>query len=94
MIVIPGGNKLEKLIIKGGQPLSGEVTISGAKNAVVAILCAALMVEGEVVIENVPDISDVRVAIKILRDFGVCVERQGNSLLINSDTCSPLAFIR
>lgn len=75
MIVIPGGNNLEKLIIKGGQPLRGEVTISGAKNAVVAILCAALMVEGEVVIENVPDISDVWLLIDMIKSLGGKVER-------------------
>lgn len=64
-----------KFIIKGGQPLHGEVTISGAKNAVVAILCAALLVEDEVIIENVPDISDVWVLTDMIQTLGGKVTR-------------------
>ena len=60
--------------IIGGTPLQGEVTISGAKNAAVAILPAAVLVEGKCRIENVPDISDVRILLSILRDMGVTVE--------------------
>ena len=54
----------------GGKTLSGSVTISGAKNAVVAILPAALLVEGPCRIENVPDISDVRILLSILEGMG------------------------
>ncbi len=60
--------------IKGGQPLKGTVTISGAKNAVVAILPAALLVEGPCRIENVPDISDVRTLLSIMEGLGATVE--------------------
>ena len=56
--------------IMGGKTLSGSVTISGAKNAVVAILPAALLVEGPCRIENVPDISDVRILLSILEGMG------------------------
>ncbi len=56
--------------IKGGQPLVGSVTISGAKNAAVAILPAALLVQGKCRIENVPDISDVRILLSILEGLG------------------------
>ena len=56
--------------INGGRPLHGEVTISGAKNAVVAILPAALLVNGTCRIENVPDISDVRILLEILDHMG------------------------
>ena len=56
--------------IKGGNPLYGEVTISGAKNAAVAILPASILVEGKCRVENVPDISDVRILLDILRDMG------------------------
>ena len=59
--------------IVGGTPLSGEVTISGAKNAAVAILPAAVLVAGKCRIENVPDISDVRILLNILEDMGVTV---------------------
>ena len=59
--------------IQGGTPLKGEVTISGAKNAVVAIIPAALLVEGICRIENVPDISDVRIILSIMEDMGAKV---------------------
>ena len=61
--------------IQGGAPLSGSVTVSGAKNAVVAILPAALLVNGPCRIENVPDISDVRILLDILRGMGATIEK-------------------
>ena len=61
--------------ISGGTPLSGEVTISGAKNAAVAILPAAILVAGKCRVENVPDISDVRILLQILGDMGVVVNQ-------------------
>ena len=60
--------------INGGNPLNGTVTISGAKNAAVAILPAALLVSGKCRIENVPDISDVRILLDILKGMGATVE--------------------
>ena len=60
--------------IIGGTPLEGEVTISGAKNAAVAILPAALLVKGACRIENVPDISDVRILLSILEGMGAKIE--------------------
>ena len=56
--------------INGGHPLNGTVNISGAKNAAVAILPAALLVCGKCRIENVPDISDVRILLNILEGMG------------------------
>ena len=61
---------MEKFVVNGGKPLFGEVNISGAKNAVVAILPAALLVSGPCRIENVPDISDVRILLDILSGMG------------------------
>lgn len=69
---------MDKFIIKGGRRLSGEVVISGAKNAVVAILPAVILSDEPCVIENVPDISDVRISIKILREMGAEVTSLGN----------------
>lgn len=66
---------MEKFVIKGGQPLKGEITVSGAKNAVVAVLCAVLLVDGEVTLENIPDISDVRVLIDMIESLGAKVTR-------------------
>ena len=61
--------------IHGGTPLNGTVTISGAKNAAVAILPAALLVNGTCRIENVPDISDVRILLDILGGMGARIEK-------------------
>ena len=64
---------LTKYIIEGGRPLNGEIHISGAKNAAVAIIPAALMVSGPCRIENIPQISDVHLMLSILQDLGASV---------------------
>jgi len=61
---------LEKFIVEGGTRLTGEVTISGAKNAAVAIIPATVLAQGKCVIENIPNISDSAVLFKILRSMG------------------------
>jgi len=61
---------LTKYIVQGGTPLFGEVEISGAKNAAVAIIPAALLVDGVCRIENIPQISDVTLCLKILENLG------------------------
>ncbi len=73
--------------IKGGTPLHGSVTISGAKNAAVAILPAALLVNGVCRIENVPDISDVRILLSILEGLGATVERPEDNVVVIDCTC-------
>ncbi len=65
--------KLNKIIINGGTPLSGDVVISGAKNAAVAIIPAAILADSPSIIENVPDISDVRILVDILQEIGAKV---------------------
>ena len=57
---------MEKLVVKGPTPLKGEVTISGAKNAAVAILPATLLIDGVCTIENLPNISDIKISCTIL----------------------------
>ncbi len=64
---------MEKYIIEGGNRLNGEVEISGAKNAVVAIIPATILAKDRCVIENVPNISDVTILFRILRDLGAKV---------------------
>lgn len=66
---------MKQYIIEGGKPLNGVVTISGAKNAAVAILPATLLVNGTCRIENVPDISDVRLLLEILDSMGAVIRR-------------------
>ncbi len=65
-----GGIGLEKLIITGNTPLKGDVIISGAKNAAVAIIPATLLVNGVCTIENLPNISDVKLYCDILKSLG------------------------
>lgn len=73
---------LEKLVITGGTPLKGEVTISGAKNAAIAILPATLLIDGVCTIENMPDISDVRAYCEILQTLGAKITWQSKNTLI------------
>ncbi len=75
-----GAYKLEKFVINGGRPLFGEVTISGAKNAAVAIIPAAILVDGVCRIENIPMVRDVIVQFEILKDLGAEVK------IINKNT--------
>ncbi len=70
---------MEKLVIKGGTKLSGEVAIGGAKNAAVAILPATLLVDGVCTISNIPYISDVKISCKILEALGAKVTWNGNN---------------
>lgn len=65
---------MDKLIINGGKPLCGEITISGAKNAAVAIIPAAILSDGVCRIRNVPDIADVNSIINILHDLGANIK--------------------
>ena len=76
--------------IHGGTPLNGSVTISGAKNAVVAILPAALLVKGACRIENVPDISDVRILLEIIEGMGAKVEKPEPGVVI-IDSSGPIS---
>lgn len=76
---------MDKFLIKGGKALKGEVHISGAKNAAVAILPAALLVNGKCVIENVPDISDVDSITKMMTSLGATVEKPDcNTVIIDA----------
>lgn len=76
---------LEKLVINGGKPLHGEVTVSGAKNAAVAIIPAALLIDGVCKIENIPNISDVLILKDILMQLGADVSFEDkNTIIIDS----------
>jgi UDP-N-acetylglucosamine 1-carboxyvinyltransferase len=66
---------MDKLLIRGGRPLEGEVTISGAKNAALPELCAALLTSEPVTLTNVPRLQDVNTTLKLLRNMGARAER-------------------
>ena len=84
---------MARYVINGGVSLNGEVTISGAKNAAVAILPAALLVNGKCRIENVPDISDVRILLEMIEGMGAQVQRLNNGIVEIDSTdlsyCEP-----
>lgn len=82
---------MEKLVIKGGTRLSGEVVIGGAKNAAVAILPATLLVDGICTISNLPYISDVKISCKILEELGAKVTWNGNNE-VTIDSRNILSF--
>ena len=74
---------MKKIIINGGRPLKGEVTISGAKNSVVALIPATILADEIVTLDGVPDISDVASLIDIMTLMGAKVERDGETLVID-----------
>jgi UDP-N-acetylglucosamine 1-carboxyvinyltransferase len=74
---------MEKLMIGGGRPLEGVVTISGAKNSAIALIPAAILAESEVVLDNLPSLSDVAVYSEILQELGANVSWSGNQMRID-----------
>ncbi|WP_047150754.1 UDP-N-acetylglucosamine 1-carboxyvinyltransferase [Aneurinibacillus tyrosinisolvens] len=75
---------MEKLFIKGGQKLQGRIQINGAKNSAVALIPAAILAASEVILDNLPDISDVRVYGEILEELGAKVALDGETMRIDS----------
>lgn len=75
---------MDKLIINGNRRLNGEITVQGAKNSVLPILVATLLVNGVSVIHNCPMLSDVEATIKILRHLGCIVTREGHTVTVDS----------
>lgn len=80
---------MKKLIIEGNRELSGSVHIGGAKNSVVALLPASILTSGKCVIENVPDISDVRMLIETLKYLGSKIEYENEVLRIDNSNIEP-----
>ncbi|WNS42127.1 UDP-N-acetylglucosamine 1-carboxyvinyltransferase [Paenibacillus sp. MMS20-IR301] len=74
---------MEKLMIGGGRPLEGVVTISGAKNSAIALIPAAILAESEVVLDNLPALSDVAVYSEILEELGASVSWTGSQMRID-----------
>ena len=66
---------MDQYVIKGGNPLVGEVEIGGAKNAALAILAAAIMTDDTVLIENLPDVRDINVLLEAMQQIGAQVDR-------------------
>ncbi len=77
---------MNKIIVNGGNKLNGEISVQGAKNSVLPILVATLLVDGVSVIHNCPYLSDVDATIKILRYLGCVVSRDGHTVTVDSST--------
>jgi UDP-N-acetylglucosamine 1-carboxyvinyltransferase len=81
---------MDSLLIKGGVPLHGEVTISGAKNAVLPIMAATLLTPETCVIRRVPDLSDVQFMAKILMSLGAKVTVEGDTVTVRAAKLKPV----
>tara|TARA_B110000977_G_C11052195_1_gene482731 strand:+ start:564 stop:1829 length:1266 start_codon:yes stop_codon:yes gene_type:complete len=75
---------LDKLIIKGGEPLNGEVTISGAKNAALPILCASLLAETPLQLSSIAALKDIGTTLKLLEIMGVKVDRNADKVSLDA----------
>lgn len=73
---------MDKLIITGGAPLRGEITVAGAKNVALKILVASLLTDEEIIIRNVPFISDVTLMLEVLAVLGVAHRRDGHTISV------------
>ena len=83
---------MDKLRITGGRPLEGEVAVSGAKNAALPIMCAALLTPKPLTLGNIPRLMDISTMAKLMAQMGVEVERSANGLVLDSKGLSnPVA---
>lgn len=81
---------MEKLMITGGRKLQGMVSISGAKNSAIALIPAAILAESEVVLDNLPLLSDVAVYAEILEELGASVAWEGSQMRIDPSDIKPI----
>ena len=90
---------MEYFVVKGGNELSGDIEVSGMKNAAVGVIFACLLIEDKIVLENMPDISDVRTSFNILKSMGAKV-RYLNKTTVEVDCtraeggCAPFEMVR
>ena len=75
---------MDKLVVTGGARLSGEVAISGAKNAALPILCAALLAREPLELTNVPELNDIGTMLRLLEQMGVKVARDGHNVTLDA----------
>ena len=84
---------MEQYIMRGGQPLEGEVSISGAKNAALGLLAAAIMTDDDVILDNLPDVRDIRVLLQAMQEIGAQVEYiNKNTVKINGSHINSMSI--
>src|SRR5678816_3447496 len=81
---------MDKLKIRGGKRLAGEITVSGAKNAALPILAASLLTADELIVDNVPQLQDVTTTLKLLRQMGVAAERDSATVRLKAQDLSSV----
>ncbi|MPQ59159.1 UDP-N-acetylglucosamine 1-carboxyvinyltransferase [Duganella sp. FT27W] len=81
---------MDKLLIQGGNRLHGDITISGAKNAALPILCAGLLTSGDVELSNVPHLHDVATILKLLGQTGLKVSQDNDKVILNGAAIDKL----
>lgn len=79
---------MEKLLINGKKKLSGEIKVQGSKNSTLPIIAAAVMCDGEIVLHNCPNLTDVSAAVNILSHLGCRIKRDDDTLIIDSSLVS------
>ncbi|HEC78928.1 MAG TPA: UDP-N-acetylglucosamine 1-carboxyvinyltransferase, partial [candidate division WOR-3 bacterium] len=75
---------MQRFIIEGGKKLSGEINISGAKNSALPIIAASILTDKPVILENIPDLIDVRTMVELIEYLGARVEFNRNTLKIHT----------
>ncbi len=81
---------MDKLLIQGGQRLSGDIAISGAKNAALPILCAGLLTSGDLELSNVPHLHDVKTMLKLLGQTGLSIKQNDDRVVLNGGAIDKL----
>jgi UDP-N-acetylglucosamine 1-carboxyvinyltransferase len=84
---LTSGQQMQQFIINGGTPISGEVNISGAKNAALPILLATLLSKEATTLHNVPGLQDINTTVELLSYLGARIEREGTTLTVYPDVC-------
>ena len=79
---------MDKFLIEGGHELSGEIPISGAKNAALPALAAALLTAGELVLDRIPEVRDIRTMVRLLESIGASVQKASNQYRIQAEALS------
>ena len=75
---------MDKLLIQGGHRLSGEIIVSGAKNAALPILCAGLLTADDLRLTNIPNLQDVSTMEKLLSQMGLRITQEGDAVVLNA----------
>src|SRR5260221_7071131 len=83
---------MDKFIVTGGKPLHGEISVSGAKNAALKLLVAACLTDEEVIIKNIPLISDFFVMVDIIKELGARVRISGHTVKIRMKKFSKFSI--